>query len=200
MQRSPLDSTKYLTAEETARLLSHTKAHAVLDASEGRRGGVIAWAVVDTLIHTGVRVGELVKLCCDDIDFHASCLWVQTEKRKENRRDSVAISKDLRHHLRKFLEWKKINNEPLGRAPLFAGKRGGLSVRGVQHLWARALARAELPHRKAHAARHTCAVRLLAACQNMRVVQLQLRHARMATTEVYADVTHEDRLAAVDKV
>lgn len=51
-----------------------------------------------------------------------------------------------------------------------------------------------------HKCRHTYATRLFAATGNLRVVQEQLGHQQVSTTEIYADVELENRKSNVVKL
>ena len=77
---------------------------------------------------------------------------------------------------------------------MFVGKRGSLTVSGLERIWKAAVRRAGLPEELSiHSARHTIAVILLKKTGNLRFVQKQLGHASPATTaNMYADISFED--------
>ena len=84
--------------------------------------------------------------------------------------------------------------------PLFVGKRGTMTSRGLQQAWKAAVRRAGLPDELSiHSARHTLAVVLLRKTGNLRLVQKQLGHSSPTTTaNMYADVSFADMQDAVD--
>ena len=92
-------------------------------------------------------------------------------------------------HLREYFEWTGRS-----KGPLFVGKRGPLTRRGLQQIWKRAIERAELPPELSiHSARHTAATQALKKTQNLRFVQKMLGHSSPATTaNMYADISFED--------
>ncbi len=95
------------------------------------------------------------------------------------------------------------DEDPLGQDKddaLFTGKRGPLTIHGLQRLWHRAIDRAGLPTEYSiHAARHTVAVHLLKETRNLRQVQKQLGHSSPTTTaNMYADVSFADMGAGVE--
>ncbi len=196
-----IDRAKYLDADETKRLRLVTEAANIKDLQAGRVRWVVAWAVVDSALQTGLRVSELAKLTIGDVDFRRSALRVHRSKRRKSITETIPLSKELRSHLKAFIEWKKAVGQPTGKgSPLFVGKRGALTASGLMQLWKRAVAEAGLPRELSiHCARHTLAVALLKKSGNLRLVQKQLGHTSPTTTaNIYADVTFEDQQAAVN--
>jgi integrase len=156
---------------------------------------VLAWAVVDAAMLTGLRVSEIARLTVGDFDPKRSALRVWRHKRKAPAQETMAIPVELAKHLGEFIEWKGlVEQDTSPKAPLFAGKRGPLTVWGLMRIWKRAVEKAGLPKELSiHSARHTVAVHLLKKTGNLRQVQKQLGHASPATTaNMYADVTFED--------
>ena len=196
-----MDRSRYMDAREVNLLRATAENRAVRDLRAGRKGGVKAWAVVDTALSTGLRVSELAALTVGDYDPKRSALRVSRLKRKEPLVETLAIGKDLAEHLRDFIAWKADAGEPVGAADaLFHGNQGPLTAQGLQQIWKAAIRRAGLPKELSiHCARHTMAVHLLRKTHNLRQVQKQLGHASPATTaNMYADVTFEDMQAGVD--
>lgn len=189
-----LDRTKYMSREEARRLREVTQAWGNTDLERGRRQGVIAWAVVDTVMLTGLRVSELARLTIDDLDDRRKLLTVRRSKRKAIAAESLAIPPELARHLRQFINWKRCyTDEPTEEgSPLFCGQRGAMTVKGLQKVFKSAVQRAGLPDSLSiHSARHTLGVELLNRTRDLRQVQKQLGHARIDTTTIYADVTEE---------
>jgi len=73
-----------------------------------------------------------------------------------------------------------------------------LEPRNVDRAWERLCARASTPGVRLHDLRHACASYLLAAGVDLKNVQVTLRHARMATTELYLHALEEVPRAAAD--
>ena len=186
---------KYMDGGEVKQLRTVTEAWAIVDARAGRRQGIVAWMVVDAALQTGLRVSELAKLMVGNVDLKRGSLRVWRHKRREHRQETIAVSPELAAHMRDFIAWKEaVNENTSSTAPLFAGKRGPLTIYGLQQIWKTAIARAGLPRALSiHSARHTVAVHLLRKTNNLRMVQKQLGHASPATTaNLYADVQFED--------
>lgn len=70
---------------------------------------------------------------------------------------------------------------------------------GIQQVFKKWAIKAGLPSRySVHSLRHTHATRLYKASgYNLRLVQKQLGHSSVATTQVYADVIDEDAVQAL---
>jgi len=190
-----MDRKRYLDEREVRLVRAITENRAIRDLRSGRIGGVLAWAVVDTALSTGLRVSEIAALKVGDVDLKRSCLKVKRLKRKQPVIETLAIGADLVEHLSEFIAWKVTVDQPTGRGDaLLVGKRGPLTAQGLQQIWKRAIRDAELPKELSiHCARHTLATHLLRKTKNLRQVQKQLGHASPATTaNMYADVTFDE--------
>jgi len=186
-----IDRTKYMDAAEAQRLRTDTQAWAITDVDRGRRQGVVGWAVVDTAMLTGLMVNEIAQLKVGDFIPSRSSLRVQRTKRRKPIAETLGIPPELVRHLRDFITWKSAAGEAVAAAsPLFCGKRGPMTVFGMQKVWKVAIGRAGLPRELSiHCARHTMAVHLLAKTRNLRQVQKQLGHSSpVVTANLYADV------------
>ena len=196
-----VDREKYMDLPEVTRLRKVSEANAIIDATKGRIRGVLAWAVVDVALSTGLRVSELARLRCGDIDFKRGCLRVTRSKKLRAKAETLAIGAEMLDHLREFIAWKDSVDQATDKVdPLFIGKRGALTVLGLQRIWKRAIAEAGLPTELSiHSARHTIAVHLLRKTSNLRLVQKQLGHASPTiTANMYADVAFEDMQAGLN--
>ncbi len=190
-----IDRKKYMNMEEVRQLRTVTEAKAIVDLKAGRIGGPLAWMVIDLALSTGLRVSEIAALKIKDIDLKRGSISVVRRKRKKHKKETLAISKELNGHLKKFIEWKKVVGQSARPASaLFKGGRGDLTAQGLQRIWKAAVKRAGLPKEiTIHCARHTIAVHLLKKTGNLRQVQKQLGHSSPATTaNMYADISFED--------
>jgi len=197
---TPIDRSKYMDLREAAQLRTVSQARAIVDMAAGRMGGVVEWAVVDTAMQTGLRVSELAALKVGQVDLKRGCLAVTRRKRKKPLRETMAIGGELQAHLKQFIEWKGLVGQSTGaRAALFVGRRGSMTVRGLQQLFKAALKRAGLPAMLSiHSARHTMAVHMLKRTGNLRAVQKALGHSSPAVTaNFYADISFEDMQEAM---
>ena len=153
-------------------------------------------------IQTGLRISELIGLECEDVSLgRGANVHTFGKGRKERRTPLVPSTVEI---LEAFLA------ERAGAPsdPLFATSTGRrLSRDAVEHRLAHhvALAQAICPSIGAkritmHTLRHTCAMRLLLAGNDVTVIALWLGHEQLATTNIYlhADMSHKQE--AIDRV
>jgi integrase/recombinase XerD len=178
--RLPLKLPKVLSEQEVEALLS------AVDAStpRGRRDA----ALLEVLYATGLRVSELVGLTLKQLDLRRGVIRPLGKGHKER---LVPMVPQAVEKLKTYL------NE--GRPQLLKGKdsrfvfvnqRGGpLTRQGFWKILQRYARLAGLGRLSPHTLRHSFATHLLARGANLRVLQLLLGHADLATTQIY---THLD--------
>jgi integrase/recombinase XerC len=101
-----------------------------------------------------------------------------------------------------FLAWKEAVGEPVDDdAPLLLSSGGHFTTRGLQKAFDRCCARVGITEHSIHHARHTYASHLyVASGKDLRLVQRQLGHTNIRTTEVYAHVFDHNVDRAVEKL
>ncbi len=152
-------------------------------------------------VQAGLRISELAGLTCQDITLTAGANVHTIGKGRKERR--TPLVPETRAVLKAWLK------ERGGEATdaLFPTVTGGHLTRdAIEHRLALhvALASAGCPSLRAkrvtmHTLRHTAAMRLLLAGNDVTVIALWLGHEQIATTNIYlhADMTHKQR--AIDK-
>jgi len=176
---------------------------ALLEACDLRRWtGRRDHAMFALTIQTGLRISELVGLVCQDVFLGRGANVHTLGKGRKERRTPLVPStiKLLEAWLR---ERGGAPTDPL--FPTSTGRR--LSRDAVERRLAHhvALAGASCPSITAkrvtmHTLRHTAAMRLLLAGNDVTVIALWLGHEQLATTNIYlhADMSHKQ--AAIDRV
>lgn len=165
--------------------------HALALADDEDPPSVRAWAAVELLYATGVRVGELVGADTDDVDRTERTLRVLGKGGKER---VVPFGVPAARALERWLAVRPALAGPRSGAALLVGDRGGRwDQRQVRTTVHRLAAGAGVPDLAPHALRHTTATHLLAGGSDMRSVQEVLGHASLTTTQRYTHVT-ADRL------
>jgi integrase/recombinase XerD len=192
---------RYLTTEELTRLRRYAEARATQANGMGAVTAVRAWALLDTLLSSGLRASEVAALRVRDclLGYGQSSLSVRHGKGDKAR--EVFIPEELKRHLKAFLTWKRDRGEDVSeKAPLFTGQRGPLTRFGVWEAVKRLMAAVGLdPRYSTHSCRHSYATHLYRASGgDLEVVQEQLGHASIKTTTIYAKVTKEDKLKAAN--
>jgi len=200
-----LDPGKYLSREQACGLLSTARRE--METAAGKRQIVAArdYFIVHLGLATGLRVMEMAALNCGDLflgDFVSSLL---VRKGKGGKKRGVYFNNDFKKHCKEYLAWKWHRGEPVvDDAPLLLSSATGehMTTRAIQKAFKRCAKKSGLPPScSIHCLRHTYACCLLKASKwNLRLVQKQLGHARISTTQVYADVMVPDIKKALDKL
>jgi integrase/recombinase XerD len=192
-QRTDTRLVPYLVQEEM---------QALLDAPDpSTRAGVRDRAMLHLAICAGLRVSELTGLHIDDVAAQSASIRVLGKGRRER---ALPLWKTTAVALR---AWLAIRG-PIASPELFVNARGEPFSRwGVAYILRR---HTETAHRKCptlhgkqvspHVLRHTCAMIVLQATQDIRKVSLWLGHSSLTTTEVYVRGNPTEKLEAIEAV
>ena len=195
-----LDRQKFLSEAEVKKLRRVVEDKALADLQKGRTTWPRFWMVVDLAVSAGLRVSEIAGLRVGNLYLNSREPRLQVTGKGKRTRD-VFISRELMKHLCDYLKWKKILDEPLRDGdPLLLSSHGkAYSTRTLQYAFKASLNEAGLPkHYSIHACRHSYGTYLYQKTKDLRLVQKQLGHSSITTTTVYADVTVEETLDAVN--
>jgi integrase/recombinase XerD len=187
--RLPLKLPQVLNEQEVEALLN------AVDAStpQGQRDA----ALLEVLYATGLRVSELVGLTVKQVDLRRGVVRPLGKGHKER---LVPMVPQAVEKLKQYLQegrprLLKGKNSPF----VFVNRRGGgLSRQGFWKILQRHARLAGLARLSPHTLRHSFATHLLARGANLRVLQLLLGHADLATTQIYTHLD-ADRLKATHK-
>jgi len=202
----PLDVTHedFLTPPQVRALKEHCRRRAEATRTDGRLNPVRDWAILHVALDAGLRVSEICSLRIRDVILDRETASLIVRDGKGHKKRGVRMGRDLCSHLHEFLSWKQRSGERVGaRDPLFVSSRGGPLTRTAVYRVFKANAEAiGLPARfSIHSCRHTYASLLYRASEyNIRLVQKQLGHRSIQTTQIYADVLSEDAAIAVDRL
>lgn len=154
------------------------------------------------LLYCGLRVSEVTKLKCGDLDMANRRLFVREGKGKKDR--VVPIPKKIVGQVRAWLHGRDEGNPT---APVFPSPRGGhLTTRAVQLMFKRLAQSAGLPNATAarrvnpHKFRHAYATRLLRSGASVYEVKELLGHSSIAVTETYLHATADELERAADRL
>ena len=144
-------------------------------------------AMIDLLASTGMRVGELVRLNQDDIDFENSECVVFGKGSKER---PVYFDARTKIHLKNYLESRRDNNPALFVSLLSPYNR--LEISGVEVRLRKLGRKLGITKVHPHKFRRTLATRAIDKGMPIEQVQRLLGHAKIDTTMQYAMVNQNN--------
>lgn len=200
-----LEPSKFLSREEAKKLLETARDRAEVAYAKRQKTPVRDYFIMDLALSTGLRVMEIAQLNCGDVFIREGIPSLLVRNGKCGKRRLVRFSDLLKDHLNEYMSWKQDIGEPAGPSdPLFLSSNTGsyLTTRAIEKAFKRTAAKAGLSvHYSIHCLRHTYACQLYKASgYNLRLVQKQLGHSSIHTTEVYADVMEPDIKDALRKL
>jgi len=152
-------------------------------------------AILELLYSSGLRVGELVGLNSNRLDFELGIVRVMGKGRKER---IVPVGSKALETLKAYVSLWQI---PRGEHPLFVNARGErLTTRTVARV-VKKYGGASKIFRKIspHSLRHTFATHLLDAGADIREIQEMLGHASLSTTQRYTHLSMGHLMEVYDK-
>ena len=160
------------------------------DSQKNRETAARDGAVMRILFSGGLRIGEVVTLNLDDIRDNG--IFVHSEKGESE--TIVGLSDDALESIQSYVDLYRRHTDPKA---LFTGPNGRIDYEYLRQHISR-MGKKAVPQFHPHAARHWVATTLLSGRedQNMepmdiRFVQTHLRHASLASTQVYTHVNPE---------
>jgi len=202
----PLEITHedFLTPEQVRRLKEYCRDRAEEGPINRRERPVRDWVIIHVALDAGLRVSEICALQIRDVILDQGHSSLIVRHGKGDKKRGVRIGTSLRNHLTSFIAWKERVGEPTGPAdPVFVSSRGGpLTRTAVYRIFRKNADAVGIPRRfSIHSCRHTYASMLYRASNyNLRLVQKQLGHRSIQTTQIYADILSEDAVLAVENL
>jgi site-specific recombinase XerD len=158
------------------------------------------FAILEVLIGTGVRVGELLGLCVGDVEIgeRSGKLTIRQTKRGGYR--EIPMTLDVRKALGAYMQTHPEANNP--DAPLWIGQSGSLSHRSsVMRILNKYTLLAGLDRINPHLLRHTFASRYLNANKgDLRGLARLLGHVSLNTVMIYTEPDMEDLAERMERV
>jgi integrase/recombinase XerD len=189
----------------TSRLVPYLvqeEVQALLDAPDPTtREGIRDRAMLHLAVCAGLRVSELTGLRTDDVTLPSMSIRIHGKGRRER---ALPLWNTSVTAVRAWLAVRGTVSAP----ELFVNARGEpMSRWGFAYVLRR---HAETASRKCpslankrlspHVLRHTCAMIVLQATQDIRKVSLWLGHSNLATTEVYTRADPSEKLEAIEAI
>lgn len=164
----------YLSQKEASRLLSVSK-------GDARR-----YAILSTLIYTGMRVGELCSLDTDDVDLDEGVIGIRSGKGDKGR--IVIISDECGKALKAYLKYRVSLGAPT-RALFVSNKRTRYETSSIERIVREASKKAGIRKKVTpHVLRHTFATTVMRNGGDIRFIQEILGHSSVATTQIYTHI------------
>jgi integrase/recombinase XerC len=191
MHRLPRKLPVFLTTAEKKRLLKELKGRTDFSALRDR-------AMIEVLLGTGIRLGELAGLDMDDIDLDAKHLRVRA---KGNVPQVKFIKTDLRTLLRRYLAERRRHGRPEMEALFLSNRDSRLCQRQIANRLAHWLRKAGIEKELTpHGLRHTFATHLYGATNDLLVVQRALGHRDVSTTQIYTHLVDGQLEEALERL
>jgi len=160
------------------------------------------WLMVELGLFTGLRVMEVQNLRIGDLLIRDSLSSIHVRCGKGNKKRDVWINSELKHNCIEFLTIrKKFNFTSNPEDFVFCSSSGEpVTIRCLQKSFKRCLNKAGIvAHYTFHCMRHTYATFLL-DLSNLRVVQEQLGHSSVKTTEIYTSLIQKSVKRSLEKI
>lgn len=162
--------------EYELRYMKHNQVLDLINSIEDERDRLI----IKTIYATGVRVSEFCSISVENIDFESHTIRI---KGKGDKIRTIFIDGTTLAELRHYLNDRKTG-------PIFCGHHGHhISPRTIQHIFRKYAPKGITPHK----IRHSYASELYKRSKNLRVVQENLGHSSIKTTEIYLHTDIEER-------
>lgn len=181
------------------RILTQLEYRALRDAA---RGDIRMSAVIELLLQTGIRIGELSRVNAENVNLSDENPNVYVKPEEGSVERTIPLNKPALEAIRKYLEIRpKTNNERSSSATktLYVTKTGRpLLVRNIRTAIDRYFRLAGIKGAKVNDLRHTWVAHQLASGISLTVVSKLSGHKRVSTTEKYLQYipsrTTEDKI------
>ena len=166
-------------------------------ASNGKWTDVRNLAIIETLVSTGIRIGELVNIKFCDINLTNKTILIHGKGNKE--RIVYFSSIESWQNLLKWVYMGKALNA--NAEYIFVNKNmQKLTIHGVEYIYKEMLKHFKIKTKSTpHYLRHSFATNLLENGADIRSVQEILGHSSVAVTEIYTEVSAVRKKKVLDK-
>ncbi len=156
-------------------------------------------AILETFYSSGLRIGEIVAINLEDIDFVDRLIRVQGKGRKER---VVPIGSKAAAAIKEYLKVSSGSGDDHGGmgSPLFLNRYGKrITTRGVHRIVEKYKKLSALWGITPHSLRHSFATHMLEGGADLRSVQEMLGHVSLCTTQRYTHVSMDRLMEVYDK-
>lgn len=196
-----LNETKYLDLNKVKRLRKKLEISRDKALTESRIIPLRDWFMVELGLFTGLRVEEMVNLQSFDFHLKEEQFSLTVRQGKGDKSRTVYFSETFKNECLFYLKQK---NKLIPKSDyLFTNSNGRqLTKRALQKSFKRCLNLAKIEsYYSIHCLRHTFGSYLYKSSNhNLRLVQEQLGHSSIRTTQVYAGLMSDEIKKAVEKL
>lgn len=186
--KAPKRSPRFLSAEDTERLLSVSEGHTPIALRDR--------AILEMSYGAGLRVSEVCGINLADLDLKSVTVRIRGKGNKER---IVPIGRMAIVSLEAWLTVRSEVGDGGHASAVFRNWKGGrLSTRSVQRLVAKGRALCIQGGATPHWLRHACATHMLSSGADLRAIQELLGHSSLSTTQKYTHVDVAQLMSVYD--
>ena len=187
--KAPKRSPRFLSAEDTERLLSVSEGHTPIALRDR--------AILEMSYGAGLRVSEVCGINLADLDLKSVTVRIRGKGNKER---IVPIGRMAIVSLEAWLTVRSEVGDGGHASAVFRNWKGGrLSTRSVQRLVAKGRALCIQGGATPHWLRHACATHMLSSGADLRAIQELLGHSSLSTTQKYTHVDVAQLMSVYDE-
>lgn len=152
-------------------------------------------AIIELLISTGIRIGELSLIKINDVDLNSKTILIHGKGKKQrsiylSNKESITAIKNLLSYLDKadkqsYLFLNRYSNK--------------LSIHAIERIYQKYAALAGISNTTCHFLRHTFATNMLLLGANIKSLQEILGHESISTTEIYINIANKEKIQTMKK-
>ena len=157
-------------------------------------------SIVQILLNTGIRLGELCALTLADIQLSERKGNLLVRHGKGNKEREIPLNAQARLALKKWLALRPERNNKYTWIAVEEESEGALSGRAIQRILARYGREAQIEKLTPHILRHTFAKNLVNQGVSLEKIAMLLGHSNLNTTRVYITPSKHDLELAVEKL
>ena len=162
-----------------------------------RDGSLRDVTIITLMLHSGIRVSELVDIELDDIALSDRSGWLIVREGNGKKQRKIPLNSTVSQVLKKYLNEKP---DAYDRHLFLSQKSGLLTTRAVQYVVEKYAYNAKLEGVSPHSLRHTAAKNLIDQGISLDKVAMILGHSNLNVTARYTIPTERDLESALEKV
>jgi integrase len=190
------DDDRALTDEEVSKLLSTITLYGMDDDFKYKRD----LAIINILLYTGIRKGELLGLRVQDVDFENKSIFINSDTSKSKKSRTVPMHPMLKARLKEYLNERKKRKTMCPSLIVSSRQDRPFTTHGLKH-WVQKYKTLSGVSFHLHRCRHTFACSLAKTSADLTTIMKVLGHTSTRMTERYLrSIKTEDSRSYIDKL